>query len=393
MLRLLVTLLVAGCLVLPAARTGQGPGAPTLIVRRGGTYTGTFRSPDAGSPCVRILTDEPVVLDGCTLEGPGTLIECLTPGAQLTVRRCVGRGLAPMQDQTARGPFLAAEEARSVRVEQCRLEHTTGIYIYKWSGDGSPGQTLKILGNVVRNIDGRYRDGGGTTASFVGLNRVHGVAGIEIAWNEVVNEPDRSMVEDNINLYNSSGTPAAPIRVHDNYVQGAYPYPATGEKFSGTGMTTDGDGSSALTTTAYVEAYSNQFVSICNSAMNIAAGHDVRFYNNRIVTSGLLPDGRKLRATYCGVSVFNHYEKPASVFFANRIDGNVIGYVRWGYQLPFPDRHDLSDGNCATCPDNQHLPNPITLDSEREEWQRWQRKMRSSKPGKRLVTGTFRAVQ
>ncbi|RTQ48956.1 hypothetical protein EJV47_15295 [Hymenobacter gummosus] len=374
MLRLLVTLMLAACLVLPATRSDQGPSAATLVIRRGGTYSGTFRSLDSGRPCVRIATTEPVVLDSCVFEGAGTLVECQLAGARLTIRRCVGRGLPPTKDQTPRGRFLTVSEARSVRVEQCLLEQTSGIYVYKWSGDGSPRQTLKVLGNRVRNIDGRYRDGGGLTVSFVGLNQVRGVAGIEIAWNEVISRPDESMVEDNINLYNSSGTPASPIRVHDNYVQGAYPYPAASTKFSGTGMTTDGDGSSALTTTAYVEAYQNQFVSTCNAAMNIAAGHHIRYHHNRLVTSSRLPDGRPLPTTYAATAVFNAYNKPATVFFAHRVDHNVIGYAKPGYRIPLPDRHDLSHENCQPCTDNEHLPNPITLDSERQEWLLWQQK-------------------
>jgi hypothetical protein len=389
MLRLLVTLLLAGCLVLPATRPGQGADAATLVIRRGGTYTGTFRSLDSSRPCVRIATTEPVLLDSCTFEGAGNLVECLHAGARLTIRRCLGRGLPPTKDQTPRGRFLTVSEARSVRVEQCRLEQTSGIYVYKWSGDGSPAQTLRILRNRVRNIDGRYRDGGGLTVGFVGLNQVRGVAGIEIAWNEVINQPDESMVEDNISLYNSSGTPASPIRVHDNYVQGAYPYPATSAKFSGTGMTTDGDGSSPLTTTAYVEAYQNQFVSTCNAAMNIAAGHHIRYHHNRLVTSSRLPDGRPLPTTYAATAVFNAYHKPATVFFAHRVDHNVIGYAKAGYRIPLPDRHDLSHENCRPCLDNEHLPNPITLDSERREWQLWQRKLARQPWSKGLVAGTF----
>lgn len=374
MLRLFVVILLAGCLALPAARTGQGLGAATLVIRRGGTYTGTFRSLSSAQPCVRIATTEPVLLENCTFEGAGHLVECLQPGARLTLRRCTGRGLLPTQDQTPRGRFLTASEARSVLVENCRLEHTSGIYIYKWSGDGTAAQTLRIIGNRVRNIDGRYRDGGGLTVGFVGLNQVLGVAGIEIAWNEVVNEPDQSLVEDNISLYNSSGTPQSPIRVHDNYVQGAYPYPATAARYTGTGLNTDGDGGSALTTTAYVEAYQNQFVSTCNAAMNVAAGHHVRYHHNRVVTSGQLPDGRKLPTTYAATAVFNAYDKPFDVFYAHHVDHNVIGYANPAYHLPYPGRHDLSDQNCRPCTDNEHLPNPITLETERQEWVRWQRK-------------------
>ena len=38
----------------------------------------------------------------------------------------------------------------------------------------------------------------------------------------MINEPGKSRVEDNINIYLSSGTAAIPILIHDNYIQGAY---------------------------------------------------------------------------------------------------------------------------------------------------------------------------
>jgi hypothetical protein len=389
MLRLLLVLLLVSVVTMAAFFLRQRAQSDTLVIRHGGTYSGTYRSTDSGTPCIRILTTEPVILDSCRLEGPGHLIDCQMPGARLTVRRCTGRGLPPTQDQTARGRFLNVREARSVRVEQCRLEHTTGIYVEGWTGNGSASETLTILDNTVRNIDGRYRNGGGLTAGFVGLNQVRGVAGIEIAWNEVLNEPDQSMVEDNINIYNSSGTPASPIRIHDNYVQGAYPYPAGSPKFSGTGMTTDGDGSSALTTTAYVEAYHNQFVSTCNAAMNIAAGHHIRYHHNRLITSGQFTSGKPIPATYAATSIFNAYEKPPTVFFANSVEHNVIAYVKPGYRVPYPDRHDLSTGNCLTCLHNVHLPNPVTLATEHQEWISWQEKQRqrqASLPRPKLVS-------
>lgn len=371
-----VLLLPAACLALPASRAGAQLGAGVLVVRHGGTYTGHFSSLNSAVPCVRIDTDEPVVLDGCELRGAGDLIVA-DNGARLTVRNCRGVGLLPSVDNRARGRFLAAADARSLTIEYNSLEHTTGILVFRWRGDGSPAQTLTVRHNRVRNIDGRFRNGDADpTPSFLGLNQVRAVAGIDISYNEIINEPDQCSTGDVVNFYNSSGTPRSPIRFHDNYLQGAYPYPADGPNYTGTGLTTDGDGSSALTTTAYVEADNNQIISTCNAAMNIAAGHHNRFHHNRLVTSGLLPDGRQLRATYAATSIFNAYHKPADVFFANRVDHNVIGYRKPGYQIPSPDRHDLSQGNCQGCTDNEHLPNPITLETEQQEWTLWQQKLR-----------------
>jgi hypothetical protein len=373
---LALVLLVLG--LRPAPVLAQAPNVAysgPITINSGGTYSGNFRSTDSNTPVIRINTPDPVIIENSILVGAGDIIWANNGGANLTIRNNQAYGLTPTVDNRGRGRFLAASGARNLNVTGNYLEHTTGFTIYQWSGDGSPSQTVTILRNKVKNIDGRQRNGGFTMSNFVGLNTVRNVGNIEIAWNQVINEPDLSSVEDNINFYNSGGTSSSPARVHDNYVQGAYPLPATDGTFSGTGFTTDGDGSSASTTAAFIQAYNNQFISTCNAAMNIAAGHDIRFYNNRMVTSGMLPDGRRLNGTYAATAIFNAYQQPASVMYNNSVDNNTIGFVKWGYSSPYQDRHDLSSGACANCPSNTHLPNPITVQTEQNEYVLWTQKL------------------
>ena len=364
--------LVAGLSLLmgashPIPLTGPEP----IIIRQGGTYTGTFRSLNSEVPCITIATREPVTLQGCVLSGAGNLIEAKQGWAKLTVVNCRGYGLLPSQDEMQRGYFLSTLGATSVRVEHNYFEQTAGINIHQWNGDGSPAQTLSIRYNNAKNIDARYRNGGNTLTNFVALNEVRVLSNLEIAWNQVINEPNNSLVEDNIALYNSGGTAQSPFRVHDNYVQGAYPYPADSPKFSGTGMIIDGD---KTNTQGFIEAYNNQFVQTCNSGMNIAAGHHVRYHHNRIVMSGLLPDGTRLPSAYTGIAVFNGYEQ--SSFGNHRVDNNTIGYVQWGRSNPFPDRQDEADYGIRIITNTQHLPNPVTRDTEANEFTIWQQKLR-----------------
>ena len=365
-------MLAAACL-LPALGQAQTItySAP-IVITKGGTYTGNYQSLTSGVPCVVVNTTEAVVLDGCHLSGAGYLIQSGS-GANLTVRNCSGVALAPTVDGQPPGHFLDTYQSANLVVEHNYLSGTSGIVVNRWaSGSG----TLTVRYNQVRNVDGRWRNGGGRTlSSFLQLNTVQGLAGVDIAYNEVINTPNQSLVEDNINLYNSSGTAGSPIRVHDNFVRGAYPYPATAAGFTGSGMTTDGDGGTLSLAAGYIEASNNQFVSTCNAAMNIAAGHDVYYHDNRLVTSGLLPDGTRLNATYAGTAVFNYYNQPASVFFNNRIANNTIGYVKWGASSPYPDRQDLSPGACATCTGTNSLPNPITVATEDNEYALWQQKL------------------
>ncbi|GAB2778997.1 hypothetical protein HNQ93_001562 [Hymenobacter luteus] len=368
----------------PAASHAQGQfpsnltySAP-ITITKGGTYTGNFRSTDSNTPCIKIQTTEPVTITNCVLVGAGDLIDAKNGGSTLVITNNKGYGTKQSVDNRRHGRFVEVNSGRSVRIENNYFEHTSGIAAYKWGGDGSASQTLTVRFNQAKNIDGRFRNGGGEYVQFCGLNQVRNVGNIEVAWNQVVNEPNNSLVEDNINFYNSGGTQQSPARVHNNYVQGAYPYPATANKFTGTGMTTDGDGSSPSTTTAFLNAYENQFISTCNAAMNIAAGHDIKYYNNRMVTSGLLPDGTRLNATYAATSIFNAYQQPGNVFFGNATTNNTIGFVKWGYKVPFADRHDLSSGSCTNCTGTNHLPNPITLQTEQNEWALWQQKLKQN---------------
>jgi hypothetical protein len=365
-------------LVLGPSQTPPPDATTPLVIRRGGIYSGTYRSTDSKMPCISIETREAVTLRNCTLAGAGDLIRATAGGAQLTIVGCRGYGLRQSLDQERHGRFLEVNSAKSVRLEHNYFEHTTGISIYLWGGDGTPEQTLTVRYNQAKNIDGRYRNGGGTFANFLDLNGVRSLNNIEVAWNEVINDPNNSLVEDNINFYNSGGTHTSPARIHDNYIQGAYPFPATSATYSGSGITLDGDGTAAIATTAFVEGYGNQIVSTC-AALNIAAGHDNHFHDNRIVTSGLLPDGTRLAANYAGLGLWNEYKQPASVFYNNKFTNNAIGFVHWGGRSPAANRQDLSTGACSPCTGTTHLPNPITLQTEQAEWTHWQEKLRQAR--------------
>ncbi|MFD1871833.1 T9SS type A sorting domain-containing protein [Hymenobacter bucti] len=371
----LLTLLAAGLPTLGQAQSVSY--AAPIVITRGGTYTGNYQSLSSGTPCVRIATNEAVILEGCTFSGAGNLIEA-GEGADLTVRNCTGQGLAPTVNNQAPGRFLDTYRAKNLTIEHNAFTQTSGIVVNRWSGSGQAGQTLTVRYNRVRNIDGRWLNGGSTRSSFLILNTVVHLTGVDISYNEVINAPNESLVEDNINLYNSSGTAQSAIRIHDNFVRGAYPYPATSARFTGTGLTTDGDASTLAEAAGYIEADHNQFVGTANAAMNIAAGHDIFYHDNRLVTSGSLPNGQRLNAGWAALGVFNYYNQPSSVYFNNRVQNNTIGYVSWNSNSPYTDRLDLSPGACEPCTGTIHLPNPITTATEDAEATMWQTKLQQA---------------
>lgn len=352
---------------------------PPLEIRSGGTYTGAWRSDDPDVPAVTVATTEPVVIAGSLLEGRGTLVTNRVPGADLTVRDSKGRALHPGGSGRIPGRFVAAEEPARLVVANNQLDGTSGIYVLGWRGGAAAGETIRIVGNRARNIDGRASDGAGGYSptsfglvQFAQLNKVADVPGIEIAWNEVVNEPRASRVEDNISIHLSGGTPASPLLVHDNYIRGGYPSRPGSDPYSGGGILLgDGRPGPGERPSAWARAFDNQVVGTTNHGIAIAAGHDLAISGNRVVSSGRLPDGSLLAGQNVGVYVWNAYRQPG---FANNVAaGNVVGWSR-----PADGRrNDWWLPDCAGCAGNSPLKGgaAITLADEAAEWAAWRSKV------------------
>lgn len=364
----------------PATRAAARPAfEPPLVISSGGTYTGYWRSEHADVPAVRVATKEPVTIVRSVLEGRGELLASGVPGADVTIRDSTGRALYPGGSGRSPGRFVSAEGIGNLVVANNRLEGTAGIYVLGWEGNPAAGQTIKIVGNRARNIDGRRTDGAGgfsqassDVVQFVQLDKVSGVPGMEIAWNEVTNKPTESLVEDNINIYLSGGTPASPLLIHDNYIQGAYPNRPTKDRYSGGGILLgDGDPDSGERSSAWIRAYNNQVVGTTNHGIAIAAGHDITFYDNRVVSSGRLRKGGLLAGQNVGLYIWNLYRLPD--FTNNVAKDNVVGW----YQPADGRRNDWWLPDCSQCANNRRLKGDaaITLKDEATELTTWRAKV------------------
>jgi hypothetical protein len=359
--------------------------APPIIITAGGTYSGFWESQDSDVPAVRIRTTEPVIIENALIGGRGNLIASDINGVQLTVRNTRGYGLTPSRSDANVGHFINIEVIKSALIENNTLEQTAGIYIAGLDPTRGPSDTIRVLRNRAKNIDGRRPDGTRKLVQFLQFNGVRRLAGVEIAWNEVINEPGNSAVEDNINLYKSSGTANSPILIHDNYIQGAYASDPSIAEYGGGGILLgDGDPESVEAASAYAKAYRNQVINTTHYGIAIANGHNLEFFENRIVSSGLLPDGRRLEAANVGAYVLNGQDNDAPntpTFYNNSSHHNVIGYISW--RVPREDkRNDTYFRTCLPelCHSNEHLPNaiPITTQTERAEFELWQEKLRSN---------------
>jgi hypothetical protein len=356
----------------------------TYVKAHGNIISGNYQG-SLSQPAITVTATSPITIMNSNVTGPADLI--YATNADISVINTTGISTNPNQLNTQKGMFLHVEGAYNVLVQSCSIQDSRfGIYINRYFGNHSFHNTIKIINNRVSNIDGRPSDGkGGYVTSgewnshAFQLNQVQGVPNIEIAWNEVINQPYNSQSSDIINMYDSSGTASSHLKIHDNYVQGAYAANPGPDKYSGGGIITDGSAADTVTTaTAYVDIYSNQIVSTSNYGVAIASGHDNSIYNNRVVSSGLLANGTSIgMRSATGAYNWNCYNQAATVFFNNAVYNNYIGLVRMnGAAMAradwwFPNQ-SASYNNTSWLPNDAQHP---TLADEANEYLAWLQKL------------------
>lgn len=355
-----------------------------FTITKGGTYSGNYQSLSASTPVITIATSEPVVIENAILRGKSHLI-VVKDGvkANVTIRNVQGYGMNPDVDGKYPGRFLFANSFAKVDIQHNYMESTSGIYLF----GAADGASVKVMYNEAKNIDGRMSAGPGkwrqpgtdSTKSdtsfyrvqFFQINQCVLDGGAEIAWNKVVNEAGKSRVEDNISIHRTKGTSSNPIRIHDNYIDGAYPLNWQTGKFSGGGIIVDGGWSDSRGEAGYVKIYNNTVISTSNYGIAIAAGHDSQIYNNRVVSTGKV-DGTGVRSGNVGIYIRNHAyrngKEPAGHFYNNYAYDNVVGWLKADgthNEYYMPD----DDGDKSV--NNQKLSGSITEATEQAEYTRW----------------------
>lgn len=350
-----------------------------LVITRGGRYSGHWHSDDPDRAAVTVRTTQPVELVDCRLTGRGMLVSAPVAGADLTVRGCTAEADNPRRAGRAPGRFVKAYRPASLVLEHNRLAGTAGIYV---NGDAVPGTRVVVQFNDAVDIDGRHSDGHGgwrgeaDLVQFVQLDKVRDCVGCRIAWNRVTNLPGRSRVEDNINLYLSSGTPESPIVVADNLIDGAWAADPVSQGYSGGGIIVDGSKGDPAPVSAHVVIQGNTVVATSNHGIAIAGGRAVQVLGNRVVSSGTLADGRVVAAANVGVYVWDVYRGgPRREFGGHQVSGNAVGWVN-----AKGARNDGWFPDCpgTACSGNGALDGPITPVLERDEVARWEARARTA---------------
>jgi len=379
-LKLMLTIAIT-LLLTPLHAVAQVYSGP-IVITKGGTYTGNWQSTDTEVPAVDVQTSEPVVIVNSNIRGAGYLIKSWYKSANITVRNTRGYGLTPTNWVGFEKPrhFVKVEGFKNIVVENCYMENTAGIILgLRYFGNGTENETIKIRYNKVKNIDGRIF-GGTVKTNFVNLQYRGQVPHAEIAWNEVINEPNNSLVEDNINLYNARGTPSSPILIHNNYIQGAFPYPtysADAEHYTGGGILLESPAENPnvqglgrdSTATAFVKVFNNQVVNVLGYQYQIASGHTNEIYNNRGVTSSKLDNGQQIYTHNVGLKAYDYYKLGAS--YNNVVRDNYSAVGGWWNNNHFPD-------NSVTHYNNTTFHGNVTKQQEADEYNMWLQKISSN---------------
>jgi hypothetical protein len=363
-----------------------------ITITQGGTYSGNWKSTNANTPAVTVNTTEPVIIQNSYVTGPNDLIDVPIYGNNVTVKNVIGIGVNPNVKYQPYGTFVDVQNTTQLNVENCYFENVRfGVYVRGYVGNRDGSQTITVLNNRGRNILGVESDGNngslaGETywqwAHAVQLSNANEVPGIQIAWNEIVNYPSQSLVNENINMFDSGGTSGSPAVFHDNYIQGAYPYVPATDAYNGGGFTTDGSGSDTVSnSSSYINIYNNQIVGTVNMGIEIGTGHDNAAYNNRVISSGLLPNGTQISAQNVGLTLYDVYGNIANgSMYNDTMYNNTVGWMCWAARCAWDGyRNDeWFPLNSGLYSDNTSISsNPITLPMEAAEYQTWLSKIGS----------------
>jgi len=364
-----------------------------LIITQGGTYSGNWRSTDPNTPAVTVATTAPVLIQNSYVTGPNDLISDPYYGNNLTVKNVIGIGVNPNVLGQSNGTFVNAQNPILLDVENCYFETVSfGIWVRGYAGNRNGTETITILKNRGRNVLGLESNGNNgylagegnwAWAHAIQLSNMSSVPGITVAWNEIVNYPNQSLVNENISLYDAGGTSSSPAEFHDNYIQGAYPYNPATDSYNGGGFTTDGSASDTVqTSSAYNTVYNNQVVGTVNMGIEFGAGHDNVAYNNTVISSGLLPNGTKIAAQNVGITVYDVYGNMENgTMYNNDMYGNTVGWMCWASRCAADGyRNDeYFPNNESYYSTNQSISaNPITQQAEESEYSTWLAKISSS---------------
>jgi len=328
-----------------------------------------FYNAGSGATCLAISVGVPVDIVNCDFGGNPSQAACSIRAPEVTFINNRNFATAPASGSTrSRGVFLELDNGDT----KCRKFTVTYNYSIGSAGirvqNMDDNTSLSVIGyNDLREINTLKGDNSREFKSAIQILNCPAIW-LHIKNNQIISTKGVGNGEDQVNIYSAVGTLDKPLLIYDNYVEQAVSsrLDSGNNGFTGTGTTTDLS-KSAGAVPAYVRYVNNQFVRCANACMNIAGGHNIEMFHNRMITYGLFEDGGSIGQQSAAAAIFDYYQTGASKFYENYVVNNLIGYYTW-----YKERRDGTTGIQAT--DNLHLPDPITLDTEYYERQLWEQK-------------------
>ena len=339
---------------LPTTTVGLGPCAAPLTISTGGYHVGgCYESRNPAVPAIEIATAQPVYLDRVLYRHAGVGIASSVSGVQLTLTNSTEIRLDPGSAQDGRA--IRLQQANLLVVEHNRFVDGDGIY---WLGSAASPTVGRVRYNEAFNI-GRYKNGLSELVQFFQTDNV-ALPGLEVAWNHTINVFQQSEVEDNINLYQTTGSSGNPIQVHHNLIDGAFPTTAGGGYTGGGIIAGDAGGS-------WTSIHHNTVVATVNYGVAISGGHDCTLTANRVVGRSRAHDGTLMTAGNVGFYVWNHATDP--LWANNTSVDNVSGWLNGS--LARNDWWLPDDANQPNGINNSSLGGTVDATAEQAERDAW----------------------
>ncbi len=366
--------------VIPAANLF--PFMQATSITSGGLYVGSWSDANPNDVVIEDSTTAPVTIADSTIEGSGTLISDTLAGVNLTVQDSYGYGLNPNQAGVEKGSFLYLMSPSNVDIQHNSIIGVGGLGTKIYGFDNTGSGTIKIDYNDILNSDGRFSDGDGgyentgVMTHSIQLANIYNLAGIDIGWNEIINQPGQSYVNDVINFFDTSGTQASPVNVHDNYIDGLYSLNTATTWDSGSGITTDGD-PDINKEPAYINIHNNTIIQAGSAGIGVPDGHDISVYDNYLVCCGYLPDGTEFYASGTGIYINDLNGGNSSIFYNNGAYDNTVGWIQPphsqqnGGSTSVQSDYSLPDADSALTYGNVDLAGPITTATENAASAAW----------------------
>ncbi len=241
---------------------------PSITFSQGSRYTGTYKK----SGPIEYVNKRDIIIEGLIFEdlkvGAIKLWNC----NNIIIRNCKFKNILTKE-------AIMADKGTYITVTDCTFENV-------WTGFNAAHLTgnVKFEYNDIKNVIGRLY-GGEADLQAVQFNSCSG-PGNSISYNAIENIEGESSPDDNINLFNSHGTPESPIRVSNNWIRGGGPSPSGGGILLG-----DWGGS-------YQIAENNIVVNPGQYGMGIAGGNNMTLRNNKIYS-------KRRSFTNVGLSICN----------------------------------------------------------------------------------------